>query len=49
MLMAFAHTDPAWFAAQHWPRLIVWLNDFENSSTFAQVMAKHPTWQDPVA
>jgi glutathione S-transferase len=45
----FAHTDPAWFAAQPWPRLIGWLSDFENSDAFAQVMAKHPAWQDPVA
>jgi glutathione S-transferase len=45
----FAHTGPAWFAAQPWPRLIGWLSDFENSPAFAQVMAKHPTWQDPAA
>jgi len=45
----FAHTDPAWFAAQPWPRLIGWLSDFENSDAFAQIMAKHPAWQDPVA
>ncbi len=44
----FAHTDPAWFAAQPWPRLIGWLSDFENSPAFAQVMSKHPTWQDPL-
>ena len=44
----FAHTDPTWFAAQPWPRLIVWLSDFENSPAFAQVMSKHPTWQDPL-
>ena len=42
----FAHTDPAWFAAQPWPRLIDWLSAFENSSAFAQIMAKHPVWQD---
>jgi glutathione S-transferase len=45
----FAHTDPAWFADQPWPRLIGWLSDFENSPAFAQVMAKQPAWQDPVA
>jgi glutathione S-transferase len=45
----FAHTDPAWFAAQPWPRLIGWLSDFENSPAYAQVMAKHPVWQDSVA
>ena len=42
----FAHTDPAWFAAQPWPRLINWLSDFENSPAFAQIMTKHPAWQD---
>lgn len=45
----FEHTDPIWFAAQPWPRLINWLSDFENSPTFAQIMTKHPTWQDPAA
>ena len=45
----FAHTDPAWFAAQPWPRLIGWLQDFENSPAFAQIMTKHPAWQDSVA
>ena len=45
----FAHTYPAWFAAQPWPRLIAWLAAFEGSEAYAQVMAKHPAWQDPVA
>lgn len=45
----FAHTDADWFAAQPWGRLIGWLNAFENSPAFAQVMAKHPVWQDPQA
>lgn len=44
----FAHTDPEWFATQAWPRLIDWLSAFENSPAFAQVMVKHPVWQDPV-
>ena len=45
----FAHTDPAWFAAQPWPRLIDWLAAFESSEAYAQIMAKHPAWQDLVA
>ena len=45
----FAHTQPDWFAAQPWPRLIDWLTAFEDSAAFAQIMAKHPAWQDPVA
>jgi len=43
----FAHTDPAWFVAQPWPRLIDWLATFESSEAFAQIMAKHAAWQDP--
>ena len=41
----FAHTDPAWFAAQAWPRLQRWLAAFEDSALFAGVMDKHPAWQ----
>jgi glutathione S-transferase len=40
----FAHTDPAWFAAQSWRHLAQWLQDFEASAAFAQVMEKHPVW-----
>jgi glutathione S-transferase len=40
----FAHTDPAWFAAQAWSNLAQWLQDFEASAAFAQVMEKHPLW-----
>lgn len=43
----FAHTNPAWFAAQPWPRLIDWLAVFESSEAFAQIMTKHAAWQDP--
>ena len=42
----FAHTDPAWFAAQPWPSLAAWLSAFEASPAFAQIMVKHPAWQD---
>jgi glutathione S-transferase len=40
----FAHTDKAWFANQAWNRLARWLQDFEASADFAQVMEKHPVW-----
>jgi glutathione S-transferase len=48
MQMAFAHTDPAWFAAQPWPSLIDWPAAFESFEAYAQIMAKHPAWQDLV-
>lgn len=41
----FAHTDAAWFAAQPWPQLQVWLSRFEGSALFAAVMLKHAPWQ----
>jgi glutathione S-transferase len=41
----FAHTDPAWFAAQPWPRLQVWLAQFEASALYAGVMEKYSPWQ----
>ena len=41
----FAHTDAAWFAAQPWPQLQVWLARFEASALFDSVMAKHVPWQ----
>ncbi len=40
----FAHTDSAWFAAQPWPRLRVWLAGFERSDLYLGVMGKHPVW-----
>jgi len=40
----FAHTDPVWFAAQAWSNLAQWLQDFEASAAFAQVMQKQPVW-----
>lgn len=42
----FAHTDPDWFAAQPWPRLKVWLAQFEASALYAGVMDKHAPWQN---
>ena len=41
----FAHTDPAWFAAQPWPQLAAWLARFEVSVLYQRVMDKHPAWQ----
>jgi glutathione S-transferase len=40
----FAHTDPQWFAAQTWPRLQSWLQNFEDSALFQQAMVKVPPW-----
>jgi glutathione S-transferase len=41
----FAHTDPAWFAAEDWPELIQWLQRFEDSATFQGIMGKVPAWR----
>jgi glutathione S-transferase len=41
----FAHTQPTWFAAQPWPALLAWLQAFEASDDFVQIMQKHPLWQ----
>ena len=43
----YAHTDPAWFAAQPWPALAKWMEDFEASALFAAIMHKHTPWQEP--
>jgi glutathione S-transferase len=40
----FAHTNPAWFAAQHWPSLQRWLQRFEASPLFAHTMVKFARW-----
>lgn len=45
----FAHTDPTWFAAQTWRNLAQWLQGFEASAAFSQVMEKHPVWQGDTA
>ena len=41
----YAHTDPAWFAAQRWGPLAAWLAAFEGSALFESVMHKHAPWQ----
>lgn len=40
----FANIDRAWFDAQDWPHLIVWLDRFLESEAFAHVMGKYPPW-----
>jgi len=40
----YAHTDPAWFAAQDWSRLQEWLAAFEASDLFATAMQKFEPW-----
>ncbi len=41
----YAHTDPAWFAAQPWGPLAAWLAAFESSALFEAIMQKHVPWQ----
>ena len=41
----YAHTDPAWFAAQPWDPLAAWLAAFESSALFEAIMQKHVPWQ----
>lgn len=41
----FANTDRAWFEAQAWPRLLNWLQAFEASARFADIMPKFARWQ----
>ena len=41
----FAHTDPAWFAAQPWPHLAGWLARWEAGLLFEGVMQKYSPWQ----
>ena len=38
----FAHTDAAWFAAQPWPCLQQWLQRWESSGLYSQIMKKIP-------
>jgi len=40
----FAHTDKAWFAAQAWPHLVGWLEEFEDSAAFAAITHKYRPW-----
>lgn len=40
----FAHTDKTWFASQPWPALQSWLQAFEDSSLFENIMRVYPPW-----
>ncbi len=42
----YAHTDLAWFKAQDWPDLMIWLQRFLDSPRFAQIMHKYTPWQE---
>ena len=42
----FAHIDRAWFDAQPWPRVILWLDGFLQSADFQKTMTKFPVWED---
>lgn len=42
----YAHTDPAWFAAQPWKALATWLSAFESSALFETIMHKHVPWEE---
>jgi glutathione S-transferase len=41
----FAGVDPAWFAAQPWPRLRAWLDAWQASGAFETVMQRHAAWK----
>lgn len=41
----FAHTDPSWFASQPWPALQAWLQQFETSPIYRQIMAPYAPWE----
>lgn len=45
----FANTDEVWFAAQPWPGLIAWLQQFVESPLYERVMHKYPRWQPGAA
>ena len=41
----FSIADPAWFAAQPWPRLRAWLDGLFKTELFERVMRKYPEWR----
>ena len=41
----WAHTDPAWFAAQTWRKLQAWLHAWESLASFDLLMRKYTPWQ----
>ena len=42
----FANTDRAWFDAQPWPDLAMWLQGFTEASAFDQIMIKFTPWAE---
>ncbi len=42
----FAHIDRTWFNAQAWPRVILWLDGFLQSTNFQMALTKVPIWGD---
>ncbi|HEY7772533.1 MAG TPA: glutathione S-transferase [Marinagarivorans sp.] len=40
----FAGVEPQWFAAQAWPKVIYWLEQFKSSALFAHIMVKYGEW-----
>lgn len=42
----FAHIDRAWFDAQPWPQVILWLDGFLQSANFQKAMTKVTVWSD---
>ncbi len=42
----FAFIDKAWFDAQPWPNLHVWLDRFLNADAFERIMQKYPQWSE---
>ena len=41
----FAYIDRAWFDAQPWPHVILWLDGFLQSVDFQKAMMKVPVWE----
>ena len=42
----FAHINRAWFDAQPWPHVILWLDGFLQSDDFHTAMTRLPVWED---
>ncbi|MEM6891195.1 MAG: glutathione S-transferase [Pseudomonadota bacterium] len=45
----FAQIDRAWFDAQTWPQVILWLDGFLQSADFQKAMTKVTVWNDGTA
>lgn len=42
----FAHIDHAWFDAQPWPHVILWLDDLLRRTNFRKATTRPPVWED---